>query len=68
MYQVYFPINVKMGLKGKPPFPSLYKNYKKKLIWNVHRALKYKIFVEKKVNEKSKENAHEFGIHIKYMK
>lgn len=38
------------------------------MIWNVHRALKYKMFVEKKVNEKSKENAHEFGIHIKYMK
>ena len=56
-----------MGLKGKPPFTSLYNNYKKKLIWNVYRALKYIMFVKKKrLYEKSKENAHEFVMHEKY--
>lgn len=66
MYRVYY--KCKNGFERKTTIYLFIQKLLKKMIWNVHRALKYKMFVEKKVNEKSKENAHEFGIHIKYMK
>lgn len=66
MYRVYY--KCKNGFERKTTIYLFIQKLFKKMIWNVHRALKYKMFVEKKVNEKSKENAHEFGIHIKYMK